>query len=861
MTGGRAVFKAGFLAGAALLAAPAMAQNIEEIVVTGSRLARDPAMSPSPLTVIDADVFAAQGLSSATDIVKFLPVNAGSEFNVDPFTQNLSAGTSNFNLRGLGLNATLVLLNGRRQTLSGGVADDGSTFVDLNALMPLIMLERLEVLKDGAAALYGTDAVAGVANFITRDDYAGSKVQVDYANTARSGQDDLTLSGLFGTGAEKWHVTAAASYLRRSWMPATERDFTAGKASSSFGQPGAFILLEQSPLYPNLPFGTVNPQPIIDPACGIIAGSTRNPRAVQPANIGPFQVGTCTFDFAGYYHLVSQERRWTTYATARVDVGDDAELFAEAGFADGETYRGTSPSFPLLTAPTVPANNPGNIFGVPVLFQGRALGSLTGGDHVLHTSRTWRGVVGARGALARDWNWEASVASSANDFYVGINDALSDRFTAALNGTGGPNNTQYFNPFGTAVNDPAVIGDFISTNTYDYDTSLTVADASVTGALFDLPAGTVDLAVGAQYRRDRVTGDHNDFYNAEDYIFFIGGPDFAGTSRTWAAFSEARVPVTGTLEVQLALRHENYNGGLSSTDPKAALLWRPNDAFTARASYSTSFRAPSAFQRFSVQMVQTNIMDPVAGSTAFRAIRTIGDEMLKPEQAEVMNAGVTLTPMERLQVSADYWRFDYTDIIIKLSPQAIVNANPFDPRIIRSLGQIQRIDTSYINASSALTDGVDVSARYALDDVTLGAEATYIHKFMLQETPTSAKVDVAGSRNFLSFARSLPRWRGNVSAGWEKERHGATAALHYIGDYRDDQNGNRRIRPHVTLDAQYSYTLPPPRDGADESPSLAVGVVNLFDRNPPALNTNGGYDSKVHDPRGRVLYVRVTAPW
>ncbi|MCB2108341.1 MAG: TonB-dependent receptor plug domain-containing protein, partial [Rhodobacteraceae bacterium] len=265
---------------------------VDEVVVTGSRFVQSALDSPSPITVIGADDFLAGGYLAGGDIVRLLPSNVGSEFNADVFTQNLSVGTANFNLRGLGLNATLVLLNGRRQTVSGGIADDGSAFVDLNALIPLIALQRTEVLKDGASALYGTDAIAGVANFITKSDVRGVEMQLDYANTARSAQHDLMASLIAGTGGERFDVMAAASYLRRSWLPTPDRDFTAGKAFSSFGQPGAYILLAPSPADPGIPFGLDRNIPIIDPDCSA-GGGIRNPLATQPDGLVNATAGTC----------------------------------------------------------------------------------------------------------------------------------------------------------------------------------------------------------------------------------------------------------------------------------------------------------------------------------------------------------------------------------------------------------------------------------------------------------------------------------------------------------------------------------------------------------------------------------------
>lgn len=854
--------------------AQAQLTTIDEIVVLGSRLKGDRDTSPSPVITLSAQDLAATGFTTPADVVRTLPVNAGSEFNVDPFTQNLSAGTSNFNLRGLGLNATLVLLNGRRQTISGGIADDGSTFVDLNALVPLIALERLDVLKDGAAALYGTDAVAGVADFVTRKNFSGVEAQVDYANTANSGQDDLTASGLVGGGTDKYHVLLAASYLRRSWLPTPERAYTAGKAFSSFGQPGAFILLQQSPVFPDLPFGVANNQPIIDPACGGVGGGIPTPRAVQPAGITSGVVGTCGFDFSGYYHLVPRERRWNTYGSGEIDVSDKTTLYGEAAYAWNGVLRGTSPSFPILNSPIVPADNPGNIFKVPVLFLGRTLGATNADETVRHTSETWRGVAGAKGEIGT-WTWDVAVTHSRNDFYVGINNDLTDRFLAALAGRGGPNNNQYFNPFGSAAsakpgdatyNDPAVIDDFNTTITYNYRTRLSTADLTFAGDMFETANGPWGLAVGGQLRHEKVIGDLNDDFNRENYIFFVGGPDFGGSRDIWAGFAEARGPLAANLEAQVALRHEDTDGNFSSTDSKIGLTWQPASWLSARGTYGTAFRAPSIFQAFSIQLVQQDILDPITGTRGFRAVRTLGAPTLKPEQANTSNLGFTVTPTDSLSISADYWRFDYTDIIIKEGAQALVNANPNDPRITRATGQILRVDTSYINASKALTDGFDVKvvqnwSTPKFGDFSAVADATWVSRFIIQDTPTAKRRNVAGNRNFNTFARSLPQWRGNLSLGWALDDHSASTSVRYIGAYDDDQNANRRIKSQTTLDFQYGYQFAGSLLGNDRNVAVTVGALNVFNQAPPNVITNAGFDSKVHDPRGRVLYVRLKTAW
>ena len=834
---------------------------VEEVVVTGSYVKRDSLNTGSPLTVISADDLQNYGLTGIADVISYLPFNSGSEFNADVFTQNLSTGTSNFNLRGLGLNSTLILINGRRQTVSGGVADDGSVFVDLNAIAPLNAIERIEILKDGATALYGTDAVAGVVNIITRSDVEGWQIDGDLATTTRSSQTDLTLQGLYGWQSDDVKLSAAVSHLRRSWLPSPERAYTQGKGFSSFGQPGAYVLLEPSPTFPDLPFGQGDPQSVIDPECVEGGGALRE---TSPGS----GLGSCTFDFAPYYHLVPRERRWNGFASATLDVGG-VDVFAEAAYANNDVLRGTSPSFPILNLATVPADNPGNVFQTPALFLGRPLGADAPVNLVTHGSETWRAVTGVRGAFGVGWDWDVAATYSANQHVVKIQNALADRFDEALNGRGGPNNDLYFNPFGSAAlsqpgdatyNDPSVIADFLSLATYDYQTSLFTLDGYVTGDLTELEYGPVSIALGGQVRHEKLSGDLDDQFNAENYLFFVGGPDFSGARTVLAGFSELNVPLAAHLDVQLALRHESYEGGASSTDPKVALSWRPLDQAAFRVSCGTSFRAPSVFQQFSSQTVLQNIFDPATDSQVFRGVRTVGSKNLEPEQAKTLNVGATLTPVTGLTLDVDYWNFDYDSLIVKENAQSIIDANPFDPRIIREAGQVLRVDTNYINAPAVETDGVDLSLSYQIESKAnqswgLKADLTYINKYVIQEGAGGPKRDVAGSRNFRNFARSLPRWRTTLGLNWAGESLGASAYVKTISGYFDDQN-NMDVDSHITVDGQVRYMLFSSGGLSTGPTTLTFGIINAFDKEPPSVNTNVGFDSKVHDPRGRVLYLR-----
>ncbi len=858
----------------------------EEIVVTGSYIKRKSFRSSSPISVIGKSDIDSQGVPTITDIVKNLTINTGSEFNSDIFTQVLTPGSANVNLRGLGLSSTLVLVNGRRQTVAASVSNDGSSFVDINSLMPLIMVERIETLKDGAAALYGSDAVAGVVNFITRSKFEGAEIGVDFQHAANSSQNDVTVDGIVGLGNDRGHVVMAFSYLDRSRLGTGERDFPAGTGISGLGQPGALIPTARpvNPPFDAL-FDIVGPGvPFQDPGCGTLGGIDTNPDS-------PF--GTCLLDFSRFFALVPKESRVKGFAQATYQINDSVEFFSEFGFSRNRVEVTQTPSTPNLTFPIIPASNPGNFLGVPAVLLGRAIGATMAGvpfpdtqNPVNNGSDTYRAVAGLRGDLpvASGWTWESAFSWSENNFTSRFGDTLKDRFNAALNGLGGPNcdpltgtpgvgNCKFFDisAAGQATNDPEVIADFTGFSLAKASTQLITVDGHITGDLgdfFTLPGGPIGVAIGGQYRHEELKWDWDDNYNRENFTFLIGGPDFGGSRDIGAFFLELSLPVFENFEISTSVRYEDYGGGINSTDPKVAVLWQPLPELVVRGSFSTAFRAPSLFQTVGFQTVVEEITDPITGSRVFRPVRTIGGQNLNPEDANVYNIGTSWSPTSNVTLSVDFWRFEYSGLITKQNGPQLVLDDPLNPQIIRDplSNQISKVLVRFINAAAVNTDGLDFGGSYSWDADALGFfrfgfEATYVSTFNLQETPGGPIIKGAGNRNFTNFARSVPRWRGNATVNWALGNHTATVIVRYIDSYKDDQN-NAKVGSHATLDLQYTFTLPRNFFDSDaEPPVLTLGAINVTDNNPPRVATNGGFDSKVHDPRGRLFYAKVTHPF
>jgi iron complex outermembrane receptor protein len=846
-------------------------QEFELIMVTGSFVRRSENFeSPSPLAVLDAGDIDAIGAKSIGDITQTLTINTGAENTPDAFTQNATAGTSNINLRGLGVASTLILLNNKRQVVTAQANSGGVNFVDTSSLIPMIALNRMEIVKDGASALYGSDAVAGVVNFITKQDYEGAQVSMDYQDGAHGDNKEYTIQGLWGAVGDDSSVMAAISYTNRSPMFTQDRRLSRPQDDlSTLGNPGTFF------------FGGV--LPIVDPTgCAEYGGIPFDPIGLPDAT--PWQEGFCGFDFGKGYSYVPDESRVSAYFQASKQVTDDIEWTTEISMARNRAERGGSPSFPILTLPTVPASHPNNPFGSDVGFYGRAFGNDANGqafpgDPANTESDTFRFMTKVQGETDAGF-WEISYTAARNDFLFSVNDTLGQEIQNALNGFGGNGcdlitgeagvgACEYYNPFSTSLttspNSQNVIDAFTAREVIDSVSNLEVAEAFYSTNLFEMDGGAVGLAVGAQYRYQDLYQDYDSLANQDKFTFVIGNPDIEGEQDVMALFAEIALPITDTLDAQVALRYEDYGGTTGDTlDYKLAASWRATEDFSLRASASSSFRAPSIFQRDGGATALNQVRDPLTGSTSFAATRTSGNPELVPEESTAFNMGLSFEPVDDLSIEMDYWSFDFENLIIQENFQAILTAEPQNTdRIVRAgdplNGPVTQVNTTYINASSLETSGLDIVLGYKIDtdmgSFSPSLSATYIMAYDLVD-PQAGPIDGVGSRNYNNVGTSSPELRANLGLNWKHESYSANIFARYTDSYTDDQNNLREIDSHLTWDAQLNIDL----GGLFETDGayvLTFGGVNLTDEDPPQVFTNGGFDSKVHDPRGRQVYARL----
>ncbi len=819
-----------------------------------------------PVETVARETVAAAGIADASQLVRLVTANSGSEAQVDQLNQPQSSGTAQFNLRNLGLGSTLVLVDGQRWTNSAVVATDGSGFVDINSLVPMIALQRVEVVKDGASAVYGSDAVAGVVNFITRRGVDRPEISAKYA--VADGSEESVIEALGGFGLLGGDLTLAASHFHRSALGSDERDFTqaerygraAWTAVTSYGQPGSYFRPSRNGFSP-------------DPACG-------NP-AFGSAYLNSPTDAFCRLDYSDFFDLVPEETRTQLFADYRRPVGD-MTLSLQGAWSATNTIARQSPSLPILARSlTVPASHPDNPFGEAVLFRGRLLGAEAGASQAEFDYRTWRLATGLDGRFGNGWTWNLSATSSRQHVAYDKPDTIGSALQNALNGlagagcnpatgTPGVGGCQYFNPFGSAylgtgtANSAALIDSLIGSTGLRGAATLTTADASTSGEALAWAGGSIDVAVGAQYRRSGFRHDWSDLVNRGDLLTAGVSPDFEGDQEALAAFAEARLHLGDRIEAQLAGRYESYDGNEGRFSPKAAIRWDVTDALALRASWGQGFRAPSVYAQSGAQASQPSVFD--RGAFVFVNTLTSGRADLKPEKSESLNLGAVWTPIDGLELGVDAWRFDYADQVVKESAQAIINQAAADTaagrsgteaqsRITRSAsGALTVVQLYFVNASSIETQGIDLSARYRRGlwggETTASATWTYVDAYDIRLDASAAKVSGVGSTNLNNIGRSLPRNRGEFALGWSGGANAVTALVHYTDGYANDRSGitDASIASQTTLDLLYSRTI-----GADLD--LSVGVVNVADKAPPLAQFALGYDPVVADPRGRVVSI------
>jgi iron complex outermembrane receptor protein len=888
---------------------------VDEVVVTGSYIKRRiQSDSSSPISILGSEHFGEIGAKSVPDIVNSLTVNSGAQIHTNSFVQERSAGSTNINLRGLGVSSTLVLLNGNRTTLGPDVDQDGHQSVNLSALVPMIAVDRVEILKDGASSLYGSDAVAGVVNFITRDSFDGLEFTGTFSENVYDSQL-IDFGVIFGAGSERGHVMAAVNYMTIDGVPnghplVRENYASHHTSNTGYANPSNIINF----------FGPPSPARInmYDPQCGAIS-------ADRPEGLVYIR-GICRMNYGYYGDLIVEEERLQIYSSGSYNMTDNFEVFGEVGIANNEVIYGTVPTQPAINTVYVPENHPDiQIFNATAFFPGDPtpfttagvpLTALVGPNYEVQpivkwwgrplgagtdtpTSKTtrpvdqWRTRLGVRGDINENWDYEVGYSWSSSQSADSRQSIVKHEFQEALYGRGGPNNDEwyYFAMDSQDLNSQEVMDQVLGVYSFETEATQKVIDARVTtNNLFDMGGGSAGAAFGVQFRKDTLAYDYNNQAEKLQFIFFIGGDDFLIESETEAAFVELALPFTEDITVNLSARYEDL-GTDDTVDPKVALLWQPTENWSLRASWGTAFRTPPVFGSEGAKVYAAG-----AGfGSAFLSITEHNPNTpLVPQESTTINVGATFTSDNGITASVDYFNFDYDNFIAGEASTAVLGscldviaawevANPgmtpdrnaLCPQVEWNADVVISVTRYISNAKFLTTDGIDLSFSWAIDTDSVGTftpffESTYLLSYEVGDPTLGTTIDGLGVRNFGNIGSSNTELKANAGLRWHMGNHAANIFVRYTDDYLSDQafvdNGGSLSDPAdflpidsmTTVDIQYSLQLPNIFGAAEGSGALTIGARNVTDETASLVGSAGGFDERMHDPRGREVYLGVT---
>lgn len=868
---------------------------LDEIVVTGS-LIRGAGDGPSPVVTVTREQMDRDGRSTVAQLLANLPQNFGgtaneSAVNIGDRTGTNGTYASGVNLRGLGSDATLVLINGRRMAGTGAKGD----FADVSTI-PTIAVQRVDVLLDGASALYGADAVGGVVNIILRTDYEGAETRARIGNTWDGASGEYQFGQAFGRRWSTGNALIAYEYHDRQPLSTDDRR-RAGDADMRW-----LGGTDQRRFYSN-------PGNIIlnNPAMGGAYPAYAIPRGQSGAGLQPtdFLAGEVNLENqrAGMYVLPHQTRHGL-YAAARQEIGDRFQVSADARFGsrEFETLSGA-----ISTLLTVNAANP--YFASPTgasshniaysfrqelpspRYSGRveSFGSSLGGE--LRVFGDW--VLDAYVAYASESRRDGSTGSLQSTFLREALGAIADDpqtpFSAARDG--------YLNPFGDgAVNNAAVL-DFISSgfSRSQGRTEVTSINAQFSGTLMTLPGGPVRLAAGLSVREETFERQATTFTSGVTPN--VGAP-FAADRTVSAAFAEVRLPVFGEanrrtgferLDFSVAARFEDYGDAGQTVSPKVGVLWEPSDTLLLRANYGRSFRAPALRELHDAASASPSIL-PRGGNQILTMILYGGNPDIEPEEADSWTGGFEYRPagIPGLRLGANVFRIDFENRIGQPALESILTAlgDPSLAPFVRTIDPVNNaedraamqaildlpttglrdlfpatsygaiVDARYVNTARMEVRGADIMANYAFDvgsnGFDVGMNLTWLERFDTQPTPTSATISQVDLPNFPVSLRS------RSTASWSREAWTVSGALNYVGSYRD--LADRRIGSWTTVDLSVRYA---PSHGWLDGTTFVLSGQNLFDRDPPFYDSPYGvaYDPTNANVLGRFISLQVTKAW
>lgn len=841
----------------------------EEIVVTGSYI-KNTDNELSPIETFSRDDYLKFNTMSLSEISRYIPSISGSHFqtnSMDGEDQGMSAIT----LRGLDHASTLLMINTKRQTFSGTPSNQGEGYIDANVI-PEIAIKSIEILKEGATSIYGSDAVAGVVNVLTQKDFEGFLLRSVHQITESHKQNDNKVGFLYGFKNDKNKLVFGLESFYRSPLSARQIDGIADLSISTFGK--TFITTEKEEISSGPYQGTYEKgEKIPDPNCenngGILLG------------------GFCKFAYGERFNIINKERHHKAYFNLNTSIEDSYLvsndfniIYAKVNVLDNPQSP-SYPALPFLTRNIFPGEG-GSPFKNEIKWRGRPLGSNYPSPFSTKDIYQYHMTDSMKFSFSDNDFLDISITHSAHSNLAVRPDIINSRFLEALAGKGGEKKNLSWNLFSDTNDDELV--QYVSGNLVAKKKgSLSSIDGIYLTNLNDF-----DFSVGFQIARDTLDIKYNDLGRIEvdkegqitkqADLFFLGGGTDVNKSRSKAAlFGELNKSISQTLDIRAALRYEDFKNE-NSLDPKISLRFQPNDIFSLRFSTGTSFTMPSMSQMYGSDIVLGSVRD-VNGSVFVRQGQ-IGNPALKPAKSINSNLGFIFYPREEYSLSFDFFEINYKDRIEAESAQAIVLNNPNSSKITRnSAGEIIGVIASYVNEEKSIITGMDFEFNslfdlYDFGSLNLKITSTTLFSFLTPEhhehnddtqdhdnnRDDEKLINRVGKFNYDAYIHSLPKNKINLFLDWEYSEFLLNWTSRYISGYTNErQISDYAISLGYTNKVSsfliHDLSITRPINLKDGTINLKFGIINLTNEPAPKLfdAPDFSFDTRLHDPTGRTF--------
>ena len=827
-----------FVGSTGLIAAPGMAQNLQRVEVTGSNIKRVDTETASPIQVITRTEIERTGKSTISEILQGLSISNNGSVPTT-FGNGFAAGGSGVSLRGLTVNSTLVLVNGRRMA-PYGLADDGQrNFADLSSI-PLDLVDRVEILKDGASAIYGSDAIAGVVNIILRKDFKGFAASGTLGTSRYGDTNNQRASLTKGFGDLAADNYNAFVNLEVSHQDALRMDQRTGKRSfigvadtTPFGYDlntglvliGGYKLSGTS--VASSPTGWARQVAGPQSASGTGVYTQLSSNCVPNASGVPAPVNAnpaCLWNIYDFLNIAPKEDKINLFGRGTVNINADTQAYGEFGLFNSKVSTRSTPSSVSSTwvnpsnnavisnaLITMGPNHPDNPFAgknARLRYTTADLGGRTG-EYDTTVARALAGVKGT----AAGWDYDSGFLYTESTTNIERNGYIRNSvLQSTLNGT---------NPLGyyrlgvnSGLNSAALRAALAPTLSNKTKTSVTSLDAKVSRELGKLPGGAIGLAIGAELRQEKLDSPPTPFTDVGD-IVGLGYSSFKQSRNVFAAYSELVAPVTKQLELTAAVRNDRYSDWGNAFTPKVGAKWQVAQPLLLRASYAEGFRAPGAAESGNSSVsAYTSFLDPVrcpggvpapgaiasqdCGS-ASTSVFSVGNKGIQPEKSQSYNLGFVLEPTKSFNVAVDFWQVERKNEIIGADAQAVLN-NPTgfagasitrDPTNglpgIANSGSVLAVSAPYLNGPTTKTNGIDVDLRFksaAFDNgIRLSGGLNLSHIRTFQRTlPDGTVLDYAGTYGptALSSSAGMPRTRATFDLTGQSGPWAVTGRMNYV---------------------------------------------------------------------------------